>query len=205
VHAATRNRFCLTDTVNRQLGFYGLRDGRVATFAVHRSDDLNRPSDPRAALREIYGGLGWVTSRALAACPPPSQVYYDHVAQVELPHWSKGRVVLLGDACAAVSLLAGQGASLGMAGAFVLADALRDCDTVADGLARYERDWRPVVTEAQRAGRSAANWFLPTTRAQLILRRALLRLARLPIANRAVASGIIGKPSTLVRRLADTK
>ena len=33
------NRACLTDTVDRMMGFYGLRDGRVAAFAVHREPD----------------------------------------------------------------------------------------------------------------------------------------------------------------------
>jgi hypothetical protein len=39
--------------------------------------------------------------------------------QVMAPRWFAGRVVLLGDACGCVSLLAGQGASLAMAAAYV--------------------------------------------------------------------------------------
>ena len=39
----------------------------------------------------------------------------DQVAQIEVPRWSSGRVVLLGDSGQAVSLLGGQGASLGVA------------------------------------------------------------------------------------------
>ena len=63
-------------------------------------------------------------ARALAACPPADQLYYDQVAQVTMPAWSKGRVTLLGDAAYAVSLLAGQGASLAVAGGYVLAEHL---------------------------------------------------------------------------------
>jgi flavin-dependent dehydrogenase len=51
-------------------------------------------------------------------------VYYDQVAQIVLPRWSRHRVVLVGDAGYAVSLLAGQGASLAVGGAYVLAEQL---------------------------------------------------------------------------------
>ena len=51
IAAAVGDRFCLTDSIGRQMGFYGLRDGRVAAFAVHRTEDRRLPEDPRAAVR----------------------------------------------------------------------------------------------------------------------------------------------------------
>ena len=113
ISSLVANRVCLTDTVNRQMGLYGLRDGRVAVFTVHRSADATVPRDAQRALRRTYGSLAWVVPDALALCPPSREIYYDQVAQIEAPHWSTGRVTLVGDAAHAVSLLAGQGASLG--------------------------------------------------------------------------------------------
>jgi 2-polyprenyl-6-methoxyphenol hydroxylase-like FAD-dependent oxidoreductase len=130
IHAAVNGRFVLTDTIGSQFGFYGLRDGRVASFAVHRTTDPSLPDDPRAAIRSAYRELGWVVPEALERCPSPEEIYYDQVAQIVLPTWSKGRVVLLGDAAYAVSLLAGQGASLGIAGAYVLADRLTQAGSI---------------------------------------------------------------------------
>ena len=52
------------------------------------------------------------------------EFYFDSVSQVELPDWRSGRVTLAGDACQCVSLFAGQGASLALAGAFILAEEL---------------------------------------------------------------------------------
>jgi 2-polyprenyl-6-methoxyphenol hydroxylase-like FAD-dependent oxidoreductase len=109
IHAKVRDAFWLTDSVGRQMGLYGLRDGRVATFVVHRSTDPTLPADPVATLRAEYDSLGWVVPDALAQCPPAGEVYYDQVAQIRMPRWHRGRVVLVGDACYAVSLLAGQG------------------------------------------------------------------------------------------------
>lgn len=201
IAAAVRDRFCLTDSVGRQMGFYGLRDGRVAAFAVHRTADRRLPEDPRAALRQEYRSLGWLVPRALQQCPPAGEVYYDHVAQVEMPGWSRGRVVLAGDACYAVSLLAGQGASLGVAGAWVLGEQLVRAPSAGEAFAEYERLLRPVITEKQDVARRSSRWFLPTNPTQLVVRRAVLGLARLPLMDRVVASVLAGKPTAVVADL----
>nr|MDT0659328.1 FAD-dependent monooxygenase [Micromonospora sp. DSM 115978] len=200
IHALVRDQFCLTDTVDRQAGCYGLRDGRVAVFTVHRTPDPSLPADPRAAVQGEYAPLGWIVPRALAACPPAAQIYYDQVAQVEVPSWSRRRVVLVGDACQAVSLLAGQGASLGVAAGFLLAEELARVgegrsatDGIDAALARYEATLRPAVTEKQRVARSGTRWFLPERRWQLVARQVALRLARLPGLDRLVAGALIGE------------
>lgn len=201
IHAEIGDRACLTDTVGSLMGFYGLRDGRVAAFAVHRTPDPALPADLRAAVRESYRELGWVVPEALDRCPPSGQIYYDQVAQIQLPRWSRGRVVLLGDACYAVSLLAGQGASLGIAGAYVLADQLARVASIDQALVSYERLWRPVAEDKQRTARSGARWFLPETRLQLWMRRAVLRVARLPVVSRYVTTALAGKSTTLITDL----
>ncbi|GAA5117415.1 FAD-dependent oxidoreductase [Pseudonocardia adelaidensis] len=198
VEEATRHRVCLTDTPQRQMGVYGLGRGRVAAFTVHRTPDPTLPADARTAVQEEYRSLGWLVPRVLAACPPSSEVFYDQVAQIEMPRWSRGRVTLLGDACAAVSLLAGQGASLGLGGAYVLAEAIACAQTVEAGLERYERTWRPVATDRQEVGRRAARWFLPASRRQVLLRRAFLRLGGLPGMDRLIAAAIAGNRAPVV-------
>ncbi|MFE0812767.1 FAD-dependent monooxygenase [Streptomyces sp. NPDC058794] len=202
LHTVIGRRACLTDTVGRQMGFYALRDGRVAAFAVHRTTDRTLPDDVRVAVRRAYGDLGWLVPQALDRCPPSEEVYYDHVAQTVVPRWSKGRVALAGDACYAVSLLAGQGASLGIGGAYLLADRLARAGLVEHALAEFEELWRPVVEEKQLTGRNAACWFLPASQFQLRLRRTALRLARLPVVDRYVAGALAGKSSALIRNLA---
>ena len=198
IHAEVRGRFCVTDTIGRQIGLYGLRDGRVAAFTVHRTTERELPDDTRAAIQEVYGSLGWVTPRVLAACPPSAAIYYDHVAQIELPRWSRGRIALIGDACQAVSLLAGQGASLAVAGAYVLAEELARASTIESGLQRYERRWRPVVEERQRTARRVARWFLPESRWRLHARRIVLGLGGVPGIDRLVAAALIGKPTSVL-------
>ncbi|WP_433173421.1 FAD-dependent monooxygenase [Actinoallomurus sp. CA-150999] len=204
IHDQVTGQLCLTDTVDRQMGFYGLQDRRVAVFAVHRTADPALPADPRAAIRHEYGTLGWMVPRALAACPAPEEVYYDQVAQIEMPTWSRDRVVLIGDAAYAVSLLAGQGASLGITGAYVLAEHLSRADAVETALERYEQMLRPVVTDKQRVARKGTRWFIPATTRQLHIRRAALGLSRLPVVDRYVAAALSGKSTAIITNLRAT-
>lgn len=196
IAAEVGDRFCLTDTVGRQMGFYVLRDGRVAVFTVHRSPDATVPADPAAALRQAYAGLGWVTADALRTVPEPPDLYYDLVAQIEITPWHKGRVVLIGDACQAVSLLAGQGASMAVAGAYVLGELLAQAGSVDEALTGYEAAWRPVMAEKQQAGRRGANWFLPSRPFQLWARRMVVRAARLPAVTPLIAKAVTGNHDT---------
>src|SRR5947199_10655700 len=52
-------------------------------------------------------------------------LYFDAVSQIRMETWSHGRAVLLGDAGYCPALLSGQGASLAIMGAYVLAGELR--------------------------------------------------------------------------------
>ena len=70
-------------------------------------------------------------------------LYFDSVSQVRLPNWSAGRIGLLGDAGYCPSPLSGQGTSLALVGAYVLAGSLAGCDgDHRAGFARYEARMR---------------------------------------------------------------
>lgn len=175
----------LTDTVGRTGGLYAAGPSRAAVLLAAEADrrDTTRPAPDREQLRETYAGLHPLIDRALHHAPI---TYYDDlVAQSRAPRWSRGRVVLAGDAAGAVSLLAGMGTSLAIAGAEMLARSLRASGPhVEVGLADYERRWRPVVERAQRMGRRSATGFLPRNTRQQLMRRLALRGLAAPGAAR---------------------
>ncbi|OBJ57420.1 FAD-dependent monooxygenase [Mycobacterium sp. 1423905.2] len=201
IRAAAADRVLLTDTVDRQLGCYVLRDGRVATFGVHRSADPRLPDDARAAIQDSYADMGRLVPEVLHRCPPATEIYYDQVAEIHLPSWRKNRVVLIGDACAAVSWFAGQSASLAVGAAYVLAEQLRLTSSLDRALDFYERLWRPVIDEKQRAGRDAAGRIVPATPAQLRRRRTGLRLSWFPPVNRRIVAASVGEPTAVIPML----
>ena len=75
----------------------------------------------------------------LAALDGVDDLYFDVVSQIRLDRWSRGRVALIGDAAACVSLLAGEGTGLAMTEAYVLAgELLRANGDHRLGFANYE-------------------------------------------------------------------
>jgi 2-polyprenyl-6-methoxyphenol hydroxylase-like FAD-dependent oxidoreductase len=198
LNARFRNRFVLTDSIGRVAGFYSLRGDEVAAFMVYRDAwgaTTHLPSESaRERLCREFAGLADEVDRLLELCP--ENPYDDVVAQIVMPRWRSDRTVLVGDACGAVSLLAGQGGSLAIAGAALLCDVLgpaASADGIRTALTEFEGRWRPVVEGAQAAGRRAASSFLPTNRAQLLLRRWVIRASHLPGIDRIVARQIVGR------------
>jgi 2-polyprenyl-6-methoxyphenol hydroxylase-like FAD-dependent oxidoreductase len=170
--------FRMVAAPKRLAGLYPIREGKVASFFVHQA-----AASGGAACEELgrmHRNLGWRIPDALAHCGRNERIYYDRIAQVRMPYWHVGRVVLVGDACQAVSLLAGQGASMAVAGAAVLAEELGGEGSVEARLARYQARLKPVIEEKQAAGRRAAKWFVPASRWRLVVRNLALRVASLP-------------------------
>ncbi|RYE36099.1 MAG: hypothetical protein EOP21_15115 [Hyphomicrobiales bacterium] len=76
--------------------------------------------------------------------------YFGVMAQVHMPHWSKGRVALVGDAGYCPSPFTGQGSSLAIIGAYILADELsRHPGDHNAAFTVYEERMRPFVEKNQ--------------------------------------------------------
>jgi 2-polyprenyl-6-methoxyphenol hydroxylase-like FAD-dependent oxidoreductase len=180
------NTFRLLSVPGRQAGFYPLRGGKIASFFVHHAADARQSASAVAELTRVYGDLGWLVPAALRHAAGLSSIYYDQVAQVVIPRWTRGCAALVGDAGYAVSLLAGQGASVAMAGAYELAQAVRGEPDVPAALAAYETRLRPIAEAKQAAGRRMANWFVPATAWRLFVRNMALRLTHIPGVDRIV-------------------
>ncbi|TGX49130.1 hypothetical protein E5A73_20010 [Sphingomonas gei] len=101
-------------------------------------------------LADRLADAGWEFPRILAFMEDTPDFYFDAINQIRMDEWSNGRVVLLGDAGYCVSLATGQGTSVAMIGAYVLAGELathRHEPLV--GLKRYEQALRDYVLANQ--------------------------------------------------------
>jgi 2-polyprenyl-6-methoxyphenol hydroxylase-like FAD-dependent oxidoreductase len=119
--------------------------------------DLRDRIEQQQALRTVYRGIGWEVPRLLELMPTASDWYFDMAAQIEMPRWSQGRVVLVGDAAYCASPMSGQGTSIALIGASVLAGEL----AAASGdhrraFAEFESVMRPFVAANQALGLKAA-------------------------------------------------
>ncbi|KJK47093.1 hypothetical protein UK23_21405 [Lentzea aerocolonigenes] len=180
-------RYQMLTLPNRMVGCYSVGDGGLATLFLYRDEHWQLP-DPEHALTARFGDLGWVTPDLLRIQPP--DLYFDQVCQVEMTSWHHGRVVLVGDACGAVSLFAGHGASLAMAGAYVLAQELSATEDMVGALERYEARMMPVVTRTQAFGRGFIEWMAPSSRWRIVARDWLFRLSGLPVVRRLLRDSV---------------
>jgi 2-polyprenyl-6-methoxyphenol hydroxylase-like FAD-dependent oxidoreductase len=95
--------------------------------------------------------------------------------------WSKGRVMLIGDAAACVSLLAGEGAGLAITEAYVLAGELnRSGQDYPTAYRRYEQLLRPFVEARQKSARYFAAAVVPKTRLGVWIRNQATKLMAFP-------------------------
>ncbi|MDC0769166.1 FAD-dependent monooxygenase [Streptomyces sp. HD] len=168
--------------------------GRAAAlYAVGDADEVHaflnfaHPKPPFGAFRDpgaqrdlvagIFADTGWEVPGMIAAMRDAEDLFVDVVSQIRMPRWSSGRVALVGDAAYAPSFLTGQGSSLALVGAYMLAGALADRDAAA-GFAAYEDTTRGFVTVNQdQIGEGDAALF-PTTAQALEQRNDMLRSLR---------------------------
>jgi len=97
-----------------------------------------------ATLLDVYGED--VPGGELVRRLPPEKLQVNGALYImpPVPHWYRGRLVLVGDAVHAPSNSSGQGASLAIESSIELARCLRDAD-VAEAFATYERSRRDRV------------------------------------------------------------
>ncbi|MGW7569802.1 FAD-dependent monooxygenase [Streptomyces tendae] len=137
-------------------------------------DAFGDPKAQRALLADVFADAGWEVPGILGALHDADDVFFDAVGQIRMPRWTSGRVALLGDAAYAPSFLTGQGTSLALVGAYMLAGSLAGRDH-AEGFAAYEHATRDFVTLNQDlVGEGGATLF-PTTARALDQRNARLR------------------------------
>ena len=131
---------------------------------------LSGGTDRRAVLAERMAGVGWRVPSLLAALPQADDFYFDAISTVKVETWSRGRVALLGDAGYRGSPLSGQGTSLALVGAYVLAGEL------AAAFAVDQRELSASVAAGTELPPGGISAFAPRSAALIALRAHSMRL-----------------------------
>jgi 2-polyprenyl-6-methoxyphenol hydroxylase-like FAD-dependent oxidoreductase len=184
----------------------GRLPGEVKAGLSFRSGPLPYDRADVAAQKELvaarFADAGWELPRLVAAMHEATDFGFDSTAQVHLPTWSRGRVVLLGDAAWCPTALTGLGTSLALVGAYVLAGELAAADDpasddLAAALRRYEEVLRPYVTTAQKLPPGGVAAFAPTRALDIRLRMVSMRMmTRWPV--RRLIAGQFAKAGAVV-------
>ncbi|WP_128375201.1 FAD-dependent monooxygenase [Streptomyces cavernae] len=157
----------------------GNNDELYAFLTFHQPeppfDALRNPDAQRDLVATTFAGAGWEVPGMVDAMHDADDLFFDTAGQIRMPHWSSGRVALVGDAAYAPSFLTGQGSSLALVGAYMLADALATNQDHTVAFAAYERDLRAFVAMNQALVDNGAATLFPSTMRALEQRNTMLR------------------------------
>lgn len=169
-------------------------DTALGGFMFRSSQDvgmLRTQAEQRQFLKATFSGFGWESDRLLKLMDEAEDFYFDSITQVLMKSWTRGRVALLGDAGFCASPLSGQGTSLALVGAYVLAGELAKAQGEFEpAFSRYEAILRPFVEANQDFGRYASQNFLTAdnvsqalaeARTQDLLERLKLAASSIPL------------------------
>jgi 2-polyprenyl-6-methoxyphenol hydroxylase-like FAD-dependent oxidoreductase len=99
-----------------------------------------------ALVRKNCAHMGWRIPELLDTMEDARDFYLAPIAQVKMDHWTRRRTALVGDAAYCPSPFTGQGTSLAIVGAYVLAwELARAPHDQASAFAAYENRMRPFV------------------------------------------------------------
>jgi 2-polyprenyl-6-methoxyphenol hydroxylase-like FAD-dependent oxidoreductase len=176
-----RDQAVLYNEPGRAAAMFTARDNeRAKVVLLFRSPVLDVDFGDTAAaqdlLRHRFAGMGWHTARLIAALPDAYDFYFDAMSQVRLPRWSRGRVALLGDAAYGPSPMSGQGTSLALIGAYLLAHRLADGAEPVSALGLWEKEFRPNVELNQALATDGMSTLLPATRVGILARNQMFRV-----------------------------
>lgn len=178
----------------RTAAIVNLGPQRSSAFFTYRcvNPGLELERGPVDALRAAFGDLAAGVPEAIRQlATDPAGAYFDRVSQVDMPRWSSGRTVLLGDAAWCVTLFAGHGAALALAGADQLGTALqRHDEDIPSTLAEWENGLRPEVTKRQALARRGMYQYAPPSRFHVWMNDVVIRAITLPGIRGIVRRGI---------------
>ncbi|MCZ9346361.1 FAD-dependent monooxygenase, partial [Streptomyces sp. TRM76130] len=186
-HLGLSHEGMLWNTPSQRAALYAAGSGgQVFALLSFRRPDLpfdvfRNPDAQRELVAAAFPDECWEIPRMVAEMRAAEDLFFDAISQIRMTHWSQGRVALVGDAAYAPSFLTGQGTSLALVGAYVLAGELATHADHTEAFDAYDRVMRPFATLNQELANGGDTRFFPATDESLQERNAALRaLSTLP-------------------------
>jgi len=167
----------------KTIGAYSARNNSEAkALFVFKSEPLHYDFHDVAAQKKLLTDAigdepGWQTPALVRAMQSSPDFYFDSIAQIRMDTWHKGRIALVGDAAYGPSPASGQGTSLAIVGAYVLAGELQAAaGNYEQAFAAYEKEMRPFVEASQKIGLMAADSMIESSAFKLRLRNVMVHV-----------------------------
>ncbi|MCF6191568.1 MAG: FAD-dependent monooxygenase [Candidatus Hydrothermae bacterium] len=160
----------------KRFGFSAVDRTHVYWYAPFRNHG-DPPGPPfRSFLLDLYRNFPSPVPQMLDSTPE-TEILETRLRELStLRTWTRGRIVLLGDAAHAMTPNLGQGGAQAMEDAFVLAKALSESRSLKEAFHMYEKQRMPRVRRIKRSSRLVGNLAHMESR---LLQRLVLRAIRL--------------------------
>jgi len=140
---------------------------RASLWIMPKDDVLDKAlkgdmTQQKATWARLFADAGWESDRVIEAMQHADDFYMQKVVQIKLPSWSKGRVVLAGDAGYCPSPISGMGTSTAIVGAYCLAGEIaRSPSDLPAAFEAYENRMNKFVNIAQKLAPGAPSMANP--------------------------------------------
>jgi 2-polyprenyl-6-methoxyphenol hydroxylase-like FAD-dependent oxidoreductase len=134
-----------------EFGVMPIIDGRTYWYAAANAGEAQRNPDELEELSRRFGTWHEPIPAVLARTPPEAVLRHDIYRLPKLDSYTRGNVVLLGDAAHAMTPNLGQGGGQALEDAIVLAAAVSRTRDLSAALAHYDHQRRPRTQAMSRA------------------------------------------------------
>lgn len=195
LHEEIRGCIKIYQEPNRLAIFYPISETIMDAVFLFRHLEKKRVSsaDFRNVLLEKYAGSQWILEEVLKRTANEKMTFFDNLEQISMPHWSRGRISLVGDACGCLTLLAGQGAAMAMLESYTLASELQKNSAFEIGFKNYESLMKLEIAKRQVQAEKFAGNFFQSSVVRMKMFRLLMQTAFNPLFMHTTANFFKGK------------
>jgi 2-polyprenyl-6-methoxyphenol hydroxylase-like FAD-dependent oxidoreductase len=185
----TGKAFLTYNVPNKQAAIYSSNKSKSAFFIftspkklLYNHHDIEAQ---KQILRNEFENAGWECAGLISKMDTAPDFYFDTVSQIQMNNWSKDRVTLVGDACDCPSLLSGQGSTLAMVGAYILAGELKEADgNYKTAYAQYQSIFKPFIDSKQKIAQNFSRSLVPKSGMGIWMRNMFMNLMFLPFLSK---------------------
>ena len=146
-------------------------DSMNCGLAIFKKRNKDIENSGISLIRNAFGGFCKSLNAIVDSIIIDESLYIGEELQVFMNSWHKGRVCFVGDSAYCPSLVSGQGASLAMSGAYILAKEIgANPANYTNAYNNYESEFRPVVVNVQRQAAKNLKAYIPDSAVGLWVR-----------------------------------
>lgn len=140
------------------IAYHMLKDDLIGGYVFHNEGaaEMLAPHGRRLFMLKRYAPANAKFKRVLENMSDDDPIFHDGFTQIVMPEWHKNRVCLVGDAASCPTPASGVGASMAMAGAYVLAKYLAENESYEKAFADYDAYVRPTINKAHKMAKGMA-------------------------------------------------